>query len=398
MTDPRHSPDALGALAATEAPHTPTRGAPQASGAWQPGYQLDGDSGELTTTGEPGDGSPDWDAIFAAWNLDPNDWKVVDGTLRVNAWEGPTTDGYRIFRQYKAQIKRRVAAHGVPIDPTLERLCVDWPEPTGDASSSGAFVVCAADWQVGGHGGADAFVDRFHESLVAVEERARWAVDEGCHTLLLLLLGDMIEGVGGQYEAQRYEVCLDLREQIRLVRHAEAKMLATLAPLFASTTAVAVPGNHGRRTRKVETTFEDNDDLAAFEVVAELLHASGEAERHSIEFVLPDEKLVALVDAAGTLVLAAHGDQVQGSPNKLVDWWHKVGFTRWGDADAAHMLVTGHRHHLRVEEVAEDRTLIVCPTLGGESRWFAELGGGTSNPGTLTFTAGNGHWDHLRIC
>ena len=398
MTEPRHNLEALGALHATEAPHKPARGAPASTGAWQPGYTLEGDSGELTTTGEPGDGSPDWDHIFGQWNLDPNDWQVVDGTLRVNAWEGPSQDGPRIYRQYKAQITRRVAAHGVPIDPTLERLCNDWPEPTGGAKPSGAFVVCAADWQVGGHGGAEAFVDRFHESLAALEQRARWAVEQGCHKLVVLFLGDMVEGCAGQYSSQAFEVCLDAREQVRLVRHAEAKMLATLAPLFTETTAVAVPGNHGRRTRKVETTMEDNDDLAAFEVVAELLHASGEAERHAIEFVLPDEKLVALVDAAGTLILAAHGDQVNGSANNLTGWWHKVGFTRWGDADAAHMLVTGHRHHLRVEEVADARTLMVCPTLGGDSRWFSELGGGTSTPGALTFTAGSGHWDNLRIC
>lgn len=395
--DPRHDPDALGALAATETPHTPARGTPQTSGAWQPGYTLDGDTGELTTAGDPDDGSPDWDGIFRQWNLDPNEWKVVDGTLRVNAWEGPSQDGPRIFRQYKATLTRRVAAHGVPIDPTLERLCNDWPEPTDVAGSSDAFVVCAADWQVGGHGGAEAFVDRFHDSLSAVEARARWAVEHGCHQLVVCFMGDQVEGVSGQYDAQRFEVSLDLREQIRLVRHAEAKLLSTLTPLFVETTAVAVPGNHGRRTRKVETSFEDNSDLAAFEVVAELLTASGEADRHNIRFVLPDDTLVALVDAAGTHILFAHGDQAK-NPNALEDWWRKCGFQKWGASDAAHICAVGHFHHLRVEEVAKDRTLMVCPTLGGDSRWFHELGGGTSNPGTLTFTAGDGRWDHMKVC
>ena len=43
------------------------------------------------------------------------------------------------------------------------------------------------------------------------------------------------------------------------------------------------------------------------------------------------------------------------------------------------------------------RWFMVAPTLGGESRWFADGGGATSLPGTLTFTTRRGAWWGLEV-
>jgi len=86
----------LRAAAELKAPTPAARRAPSQTGEWRPGYELDGDDGTVTTDAIPDGGDVDWDAIFRHWNLDPARWSVVDGTLRVNAWEGPTTDGARV--------------------------------------------------------------------------------------------------------------------------------------------------------------------------------------------------------------------------------------------------------------------------------------------------------------
>ena len=52
---------------------------------------------------------------------------------------------------------------------------------------------------------------------------------------------------------------------------------------------------------------------------------------------------------------------------------------------------------MRIEELAVGRWLMVAPTLGGESRWFADGGGATSLPGTLTFTTRRGSWWGLEV-
>lgn len=389
----------LRAAAALRAPQAATRRDPTQTPDWRPGYELDGDAGAITTDAIPDGGDVDWDSIFRHWNLDPELWAVVDGTLRVNAWEGPTTDGTRIFRQYKAAIRRRhEASRPAVVDPAVDRLAARRPrraDPLPDGPH--AFVCAWADWQVGGHGTVEEFSDRLHASLDAVTARAKAAVKAGASELVVGFLGDMVEGVDGQYANQLFEITLDGRAQRRMVRAAEAKVLTTLAPLFASTTAVAVPGNHGRSGPKVITNAHDNADLECFEVVADKLTGSGFAETHAVTFVENPDSVIALTEAAGTQLLWVHGDQVRGDPAKLIDWWRKVSFTRWQDADCGHILLAGHRHHLRVEELAHERWLMQCPTLGGESVWFAELGGGTSLPGTLSFTTADGSWWDLHV-
>jgi len=357
---------------------------------WSPGLEHDGATGSITTGAVDGD-SPDWDSIFRHWNLDPDEWLVDEGTLKVNAWEGPTSEGTAIFRQYKANIRRRTSASTVPVDEHLLALA-KWRPRKVPASTGGAtFVVCFADWQVGGDP-AENFLERFTSSLSQIRDEARRASKE-CDHLAVLYLGDMVEGVQGNYSAQTFTASLTLREQIRLVRQCEALALKTLAPYFARTTAVAVAGNHGRGGKKVITTPEDNADLLAFEQVAEVLTESGTADTYGITFVAPESRSVALVDASGTNLLVSHGDQVSGSADRVKAWWHKTAFQKWGDADLGDVLVTGHRHHFRCEEVGEERYFIVCPTLGPESRWYGDIGGDTSSPGTLVFrTAGRRWW------
>lgn len=365
------------------------RRVPTSTSPWSPSLEHDGSTGSITTGPVDGD-SPDWDHIFRHWNLDPAEWAVDEGTLRVNAWEGPTAGGTAIFHQYKASIRRRTGASTVPIDDHLRALAKWRPRKVPTTTNPATFVVCFADWQVGGDAPED-FLERFTASLSQIRDEARRAAKE-CDHLAVLFLGDMVEGVQGNYSAQTFTASLTLREQIRLVRQCEALVLKTLAPLFSSTTAVGVGGNHGRGGQKVITTPEDNADLLAFEQVAEVLTESGMAETYSITFVAPEARSVALVDTSGTNLLVSHGDQVNGSADKVKAWWHKTAFQKWGDADLGDILITGHRHHTRVEEVGEDRWFIVCPTLGPESRWYGDIGGATSSPGTLVFRTADKRW------
>jgi len=385
----------LGEFAASQPPTPATRRTGTPTPPWSPRLELDEGAGELTTGVV--DGDPDWDSIFRHWNLDPALWEVVPGSLRVNAWEGPTADGTAIFRQYRANVVRR-RRPGVEVDEALRAVARWRPrKPAPEVDDPAAWVVAAADWQVGGHGGHEAFLDRFRSTLDGLYAEAIKAVRGNARHLVVALLGDMVEGVQGNYSAQTFEADLTVRDQVRMVRQCETALVKLLAPLFHRTTVVAVAGNHGRNAPKVVTTPEDSLDLMAADGMAEALTESGMADRHAVEFVIPTETAVALVEAAGTQLLLAHGDQVAGSADKVRDWWRRTAFTRWGDADVAEVLLTGHRHHLRVEELAVGRWLMVAPTLGGESRWYADGGGGTSMPGTLTFSTRRGAWWGLEV-
>jgi len=226
--------------------------------------------------------------------------------------------------------------------------------------------------------------------------RAKQAVKGGATHLLIPALGDLVEGVVGHYPAQPFTVDLDLSSQVRVARRVLLAWLKRLVPMFEHVTVVGIAGNHGRRGPKVETTYDDNADIDVVEGLAEVC-AESEWGRH-IEFVIPRETLMSLVPICGTNVLLAHGDQCKGNSDKLRSWWKEVSFTRFGDSDLGDILIVGHRHHLRIEEIASARWLMQAPAMDNGSRWYAEIGGGTSHSGVLTFITAGARWWGLHIC
>lgn len=359
--------------------------------------QVSAHMAEIVTSPMAGDLSPDWETIFAHWNLKPEDWSVVDGTLRTNAWEGPCADGgSTIYRQYKATIRQRTA-NDLDVDELLQEIKRWKPRQKEPVTTDGAcFVVVATDWQIGGEGGTKNTIDRLLGTLKEIEQRARVAVKRGATHLLIPALGDLVEGVVGMYPAQPFTVDLDLSGQVRVARRVLLAWLRKLVPLFEHVTVVGIPGNHGRRGSKVETNYDDNADLDVVEGLAEVC-AESDWGRH-IEFVIPRETLVSLVPIAGTNILLAHGDATRGNSDKLRGWWREIAFTKWGDSDLGDILIVGHRHHLRIEEIAGGRWLFQAPAMDNGSRWFAEIGGGTSNPGVLTFVTKDANWWDMHVC
>ena len=382
------------ALDATQPPESPRRNGMKPTDPWTPGLEIDGDEGVVTTDRLPDGEDPEWATIFAYWGLDPDNWYLADeGNLRVNAWQMPGPDGeLRVHRQYKATIRRRTVALAdrYDADGALARLAKWKPSRMKPVQTGGAtWVVNAADWQLGGRGGVAAFEDRFQNALTDLVAEARAKRKAGVTDLLVGYLGDMAEGSGGNYPAQAFEVDLDRDDQTRMVAAFEMVLLRELAPFFARTTAVAVPGNHGRNNQNYETGEHDVTDVTSFKWAASLLVASGEAEKHNLTFVLPEKHngtLMARVETSGTRILYAHGHKTKGDASRLRTWWRDVSFSRYGDSDASDHLVTGHRHHVHVEECSADRWLFVCPTLGAESTWFHDGGGPTSKPGILHYT------------
>ena len=395
MTDPVND-----ALALPEPPPRPSA----SNRKWEPGYELTSThEGTITTSEIPDDTDPDWDTIFSYWGLNPESWAVVPGSLRVNAWEMAGPDGdLRVHRQYKAQIVRRRPGGIHTADPLLETLAKWKPPKRKPVTHEGgpAWVVAPADWQVGGRGGVEQFQKRFEAAMSDLVDEARTLRKAGVTELCLGFLADMAEGAFGHYESQLYEIDLDRRDQTRVVTACELVMLRELAPYFAKTTTVAVPGNHSRNANDYPTGTHDVGDMTSFEWTASLLRYSGEAEKWGITFIAPEKMEganFARVEAGGTRLLWVHGHQKSGNADKMRQWWRDTSFTRWGDADASDHLLTGHRHHTRIEEVAQDRWFFVCPTLGGPSTWFSDSGGPTSRHGLLHYVTQDASVENIQI-
>ena len=335
---------------------------------------------------------PDEVALLEGWRMDPAVWRIVDGTLLVNRWQA--ADGDWCY-QYKARLVRRIEAR-VDVDELLRNVG-RWKAPV-ERSGDGTLLVMASDWQVGkaDGDGTEGTVRRIVESGQRIVEHAK---RERPARIVVVGMGDLIEGCDGHYPGQTFTVELDRRQQMRVVRRLLRDWVVALSRLGVPMVVSAVGGNHGenRRDGKAFTGPGDNDDVAVVEVLAEVLAMNEEAFGH-VSFHVPDDRLEVLLDVDGWRVGFHHGHIAgRGSTpqQKQQNWWKDHAFQQSliGDAD---YLVTGHYHHLSVVDHGP-RVHFQCPAMDGGSRWWEDRGGGRSAAGTLTFMVGESGWDRLRV-
>ncbi len=366
---------------------------------WEPGI----DTAKGTLTVQAGDSPPnDWSVVIRELGLDPDAWTVDESQpVQIRTWDSGDKRNF----YYRATV---VPSRDVAADPDIETLIKEVKRRKAsvlldDLLAERALVVCLADWQAGksDHGGVEALVERLMALKDAVPKRVKEANKTGSpiSALYVIGMGDMVEGCDGHYDQQTYSVALDRRQQVKLVRRILTMMISEWSKLPVRMVVGAVPGNHGenRRGGKSFTTFEDNDDLAVFEQVQEILGHNADAYGH-ISWVIPDGDMTITLDVCGTVVAFAHGHQFTGSGmalNKAKTWWSGKMRAMHPTGDAR-VLVYGHYHHLQVVQDGP-RTIFGCPSSDGGSRWFEERGGPTTACGTLTFVADKDGWHDLRI-
>jgi hypothetical protein len=338
--------------------------------------------------------------VLKVWGLDPEHFEVVEPIL-FNVWGNP--EGVP-NRQWKGKVVRKTVERGVDLEDIIEEIKKHKPGKPIAFEGSTALVVGLSDLQMGkGEGGGSAgTVDRFLAGIDEVEARWKELLKTGrpLDRLVVLGLGDLVESCEGHYAMQAFQVDLDRREQVKVVRRLIVKALTQWSKFAPKIIVAAVPGNHGenRQGGKAFTTFSDNDDVAVFEQVAEILAANPEAYGH-VSFFFPQEELTLTLNVHGTILGLAHGHQARKGGTtaaaKIRTWWKDQAYGMREVADAT-ILVTGHYHHLSILTEGT-RTHIQAPSLDGGSQWFTETSGVKSAPGLLTFTVSELGWDDLRV-
>lgn len=367
---------------------------------WEPGITWNGNEGTVTTMGGPLDQAADWSAVLKVWGLDPEHFEVIEPIL-FNVWGNP--EGVP-NRQWKGKVIRKTVERGVDLEDIIEEIKKHKPGKPVVFDGSTALVVGLSDLQMGkGEGGGSAgIVDRFLAGIDEVDARWKELLKTGrpLDRLVVLGLGDLVESCEGHYAMQTFQADLDRREQVKVVRRLIVKALIQWSKFAPRIVVAAVPGNHGenRQGGKAFTTFSDNDDVAVFEQVAEILGANPEAYGH-VTFVFPQDELTLTLDVHGTILGLAHGHQARKGGTtaaaKIRTWWKDQAYGMRKVADAT-ILVTGHYHHLSILTEGT-RTHIQAPSLDGGSQWFTETAGVKSAPGLLTFTVSELGWDDLRV-
>lgn len=373
---------------------------------WAPSVTYDPSGrAEVVTlgAGQPGDEStwteevralgvdipPGWQARLVEVRHDPKAW------VRHQQGEKATTEPVT-RRRYVVEPVRQVA---LDVDELVTAIGKKRPTPTKATGQTWAYVHCIADWQIGKEAygqGTEQTVGRILDGLDASVTRIKQETKRRpIGTIVLASLGDLCEGVVSQNGGVALASDLGLTEQLRVIRRLLLEHVKALAPLTENLIVPTAPGNHDQAYRLMGMSAAATDSFAvdAAMQVADALHLAGGYDH--VTFTTPDiDDLTVTIEAEGTIIGMAHGHQFR-SPDKAHDWWAKQGHARHRIGQA-HLLLSGHFHHLRVNDDS-GRVHIQAPTVDPGSPWFDSKNGGGPQAGVLTLLTRDGHWTGLEI-
>lgn len=384
------------------------RARPSYPSGWEPGV-LHGEDGVLTVTTDripKIEDEDSWKAAVESLGVAvPEGWVVRPYEARYDpaVWHRDEEGADAVTRpvwRYKFKIEQAYASD-INFEELIELVSKHKAKKPSDAEiGTQQWVLATGDWQLGkiDGDGVEGTVKRILEStdrsIERIKELKRLKKWPG--NAVLILTGDCVEGFVSQGGGNTWRTNLTMTEQVRLYRRLVFEIVTRLAGETENLLVVAVPGNHGETVRlmgKMSTRMDDSWDIDAVIAVAETLQQNKAAYSH-VKFVTPskDEGTIVL-DLGGTITAIAHGHQVKGGnvPKWVAE--HAKNMAPVGDA---HLIVTGHHHHLHIQAMGP-RTWIQVPAMESESTWWREKTGEVSPPGMVSMLVGARTWSDLAV-
>lgn len=354
----------------------------------KPSLEFDGVEGEAVTPGYV-EKPQNFDEFLRDAGMDPSDIDVIPPvrTSRWQRWDGEWLTSYRFtFRKKSgnidlplimAEARKRL---GKPKLPKTEERCL---------------VVLWSDLQVGKvdyRGGTDQLLERVALMQAKLMEQVRREKPE---QVIFADLGDTVENFYNTASAQQhYSNDLSIMEQVDVATTLAWQTIRLLAQTVPTVTYASVGSNHCQfRAANGKAIGKPTDDWGVF-IGRQLARLAKETGADNIKFLEPqahDESLAIDVFGDGYHVLGiVHGHQA-ARPEAVGDWWRKQSFGRQPVADAS-LLVHGHWHHMRVQELGSvdrgdktaSRFIVMAPTMDNGSNWFKMRSGEDSIPGLAT--------------
>lgn len=367
---------------------------------WRPALEFDTATGvgEATTAGfETGD-QPNFDEFLRERGYDPAVYEIVDESIRTSQWQvaSPWPAEPRWLTSYRFKFRLlRGNVNALPLlwatankKTRLRPVAVTEPK---------ALIILFSDLQIGKsdhRGGTDELLERVMEvkaRLVAQVKKEKPA------KIIFADVGDIIESFSNAADLQQLATNdLSLMAQVDLATTIVWDYLKTLAALVPDITYATVASNHCQnRINKQKIGKPGQDDWGVF--IGRTLARLASETKLPIKFIQPqahDESLAHDVFGDGFHVLGlVHGHQAQ-RPEGVPEWWRKQAFGRQ-PVSAATVLVSGHFHHLRVQELGStpsggSRFWVQAATLDSGSNWYRLNSGEDSQPGLVTFVLEQG--------
>ena len=344
------------------------------------------DGGYFVSTPRTAGDLPDAVELFKDFDLDPAVWTIV--SVRKSRWQTFNGDWLEAAR---VNVKPAdVASNAKDIDYDLLVKEINSFKPKAGAAAVGPLyaVYAIGDTQYGkdAGGGTEETIQRVLRGLDAAVARHKELLKLGrpIGTVVLPQLGDCIEGSTSQNGKVIGRSDLGVTQQVRVGRRVLMAWIKAFAPLCEELIIPVVPGNHDEPHRIM---MVDPTDSWQVEVASAVQDACAENPALShVKFMYPKPDHATLaVDVGGTILGFAHGHQSKD----MGKWLHgqATGRTPVGSAD---VLMTGHFHHFRADQVGP-RLWIQVPAMDGGSAWFRDKSGLESPTGIVSLVVGDGY-------
>jgi predicted phosphodiesterase len=353
---------------------------------WEAKFELDGDTGSITSTPQTDDKISDFSQILEEFGIDSTEFEI-DGTAKISKWQSASGQW---LTSYKFNIKKK--SHSVDISDLI-KLVQDVKPQTPVTTGDYTFVFAAGDLQLGKSDGdgVEGTVRRYRESLQKAVNKVH-EHKEQIGTILVSFVGDCIEGMVSQGGRNARRTVLSTTQQVNLLRQLMIETVKSFAPLTGELILVSVPGNHDEAQREpVSTDGSDSWAVDALRAVSQGLAFNPEAFGHvTCEEVAFDE-LTKVVEVSGTKIGHAHGHQWK--KGKHWDWWSGQ---HWGghEIGEADILLCGH-FHTGMYEQENYKHIIRTPAFEQESTYFRHMTGKIGNPSAVTFLTKDGKLNYI---
>jgi hypothetical protein len=344
-----------------------------------------------------------WDSILQSFGLDPDVFEVVDDKVRMSKWQSSKRleNGDRDLiwlYSYKAMFKRRQKPLIKEIDiediqKSIRGFKRGEYKPTNENPST--FVVLWADWQLGksASGGIDGTISRiltsFDKTYYRIKELRK--MGKNIEQIAFVNMGDPIESCDGHYASQTFSVELNQREQLLAALDLWTAGVKRLADQANKTKFISTLSNHGEWTRRNGNRAITTDSDSADAFLADALKRILKPHEMIDEWHIPHDQMTMQVNLSGMECAFTHGHKITG---KEVEWIRGQSLRLLRENGAEPRLwFSAHKHHFRSHDYGAF-TFFQCPSLdtdgspSGGSKWYSDISGQWSSPGTLTMLVG----------
>ncbi len=369
----------------------------------KPFVEMTKDTAEIST-GVVDKPITDWDSILLSFGLDPSIFEIADDKVKMSKWQSSKRleNGDRDLiwlYSYKATFVRRSTPKVSEDDIQEIRANIRAFKPSKGTSKTvsqdpSTFVVLWADWQIAksASGGVKATVKRVLDSFEKTTKRVQELQKTGrnIEQIAFVNMGDPVEGCDGHYASQLFSVEQTQRQQLLTALDLWTTGVTTLSGLAERTKFISTLSNHGewqRRGGRNITTDSDSADGFLADTLKRILDGYDVVD----DWHIPHDQMTMQVNLSGIEVAFTHGHKISG---KELEWLRAQSLRLLRDNGAEPRIwFTAHKHHIKVDDFGAF-TRFQCPSLdtdgstSGGSKWFTDISGIWSSPGTMTLLVG----------